>query len=114
MRPFLCSLALVGCFALCRPIRAEDAFYEIPLRELRLTAGSLPSPDNGQRPWVGRTSVNYAFPNALLERGEAFLGNSGNANGQPQNFAAPDTLYARVPATANADVSGQLFLPKSD
>ncbi|MGQ9575935.1 MAG: redoxin family protein [Thermoguttaceae bacterium] len=112
---------------------AEDAYYWVALRDLRLTEGSLPT-ELTQGPW-GRIRNGQAMqPYAVLDvEGEAFVGleeypfsrRSIGATGPAAEPAAGqadakmplalrDPAGIAIRAPGGKDVTGRLYVPKSD
>src|SRR5438876_9757272 len=106
MRRNFCLAAMLALLAVVR-VSANDAYYQIPFSELKITEGTLPVYTNEPRSWVWRDPGEYLFPAATVDRGEAFVGTGAEGNGQARNLGRPDMLYVRVPV--GADVSGQMF-----
>src|SRR5205814_567266 len=110
MRRNFCLAAMLALLVVVR-VSANDAYYQVPFSELKITEGSLPIYTNESR-WTFRASGEYLFPAATVDRGEAFVSAGAEGNGQPRNLGRPDMLCVRAPI--GADVSGQMFLPKPD
>lgn len=107
-------LVLTFCaVAMMTPLlRAADAFYHIPVAELKLTEGALPvadaTSDNARRWQMTQVVQPYA---TIDGGGEAYV--SGNT--QPwerDGTAAGQTISIR--SLAGKEVTGRLFLPKLD
>ncbi len=103
---------------------AEDAYYNVPLGELKITDGELPQPSSrppgarpamGPLPWTWRPDWSYA---TVEGGGEAYVwapGWSGPAGFLPPGTpgsADPRCLAIRAPK--GRDVAGRLFLTNPD
>lgn len=101
MRRFICALVVLVMAAACA--RAEDAFYAVALKDLKITAGRLPEYPGQTAWWLGGLPP-AAHPRAVLnDAGEAFCELRDDGAG---------ILVARAPA--GRDLAGRLFLPRAD
>lgn len=93
---------------------ADDAFYRVPLSDLKLTEGKLSDAeaDEGRPNWRRRGSLTAR---AVLEgEGEVYIEHSDRnfAADTPKLTRAEGVLVARAPA--GRDLAGSLYLPKDD
>ena len=69
-----CVLLAVVVLAVCQSAaRAEDAFYDVPLADLKITAGEMPKADEIDRGWGGFWRLDNA--------GEGYLRDDFSGNG---------------------------------
>lgn len=110
-------ISAVATFALpAARVAADDAFYRVPLADLKLTEGEFPADDLENRydwrTWQRREAMQ---PRALLDgEGEAYLTLDRN-NWQwatPAQVRSEASIAIRAPQ--GRDVTGLLYVPKSD
>jgi len=100
---------------------AGDAFYDIPIREVKLVEGKLPANTNNAVRW-NRYSQAWAMePYIVLDgEGEAYVGQN---EGWPVPFAVTRFDDSRVPnglarvfirAPEGKDLTGRLYVPNGD
>ena len=111
-----CLVVAWASFALlcAHSLRAEDAFYRVPLANLTFTEGSLPAQTNHDRmDWrdlSARTTQSYAV---LDGEGEVYV---GGLTFQPW-MPAPEPYregFLAIRAPADKEISGFLFVSKPD
>jgi hypothetical protein len=112
--PFACLAAIV--IAQMATAAAEDSFYRVPLADLKLTDGEMPSDDEEHRPWRSWERVQALQPYTTLDgEGEAYL---EFQTVRPRWAAPPSVLRSEGAVVARApsgrDVTGCLYLPKAD
>ncbi|MFW6125212.1 MAG: hypothetical protein ACOC46_03615, partial [Pirellulales bacterium] len=103
------ALALIAFGAVI--VRAEDAFYRVPVRELEITSGELPT--RLERPgWARRERAEAMRPRVVLDGdGEAYFG--GNLNRwSPNTWLEQGHVSIRVPE--RDEVTVRLTFPKDD
>src|SRR5688500_16440659 len=89
-------------------LRAEDAFFRVPLSELELAEGQLPA---GER--VYRRNILDSWPRVIVEGGEGYVEQSEAAGGL--GWMPPvDQLSVFVRAPQGKGASGRLFFPNAD
>ncbi len=99
--------------AISAAAQAEDAFFRVPIANLKLTEGTLPESDVDYSSWAMWGWRESLQSRVVLEgEGEAYveLQNGrrfGNGNNDLQNG-----IVVRAPA--GRDIAGYLFLPKKD
>jgi hypothetical protein len=106
------NLLLTFCTVSCSVTLAEDAYYSIPLTSLKLVEGHLPSSFNWSRSaWENaETSQPYAVVDG---EGEVYVGSEAlQPWGSPGRAFQNMTLA--IQAVKGRDVTGRLFVPKSD
>ncbi len=113
---FLRFALALAALAWTAPLAAEDAYYSLPLDRLELTEGSLPKAEGAPdwRYWQRREMMDaYA---TLDGPGEVYVDWERNRpfTAAPVGGAAAERDRIAVRAPADKDVSGRLFLPKSD
>jgi hypothetical protein len=96
---------------------ADDAFYDVPVSDLKITSGQLPKSEDhtGLHPFNLRRIAMH--PRIILEgTGEAYLKVPDNAVWRLRSGDWPDwpTSHVVVRAAAGGDVTGQIVLPGSD
>ena len=97
-------------------LQADDAFYDIPLSELKITDGTLPeveTPDAALRSSAG-FGLPALQPIVILDgAGEAYFGDPRNSWPElsPSDIRTGH-LFVRAPA--GSDVTGRLALPKPE
>lgn len=115
------AFSLVFCLAV--PVgaaRAEDAFYRVPLTELKLTAGKFPDPSKYRSDWRynwrTRQRREAMQPRAVVDgEGEAYFEENNRFNWwwwTPAPLLDEGVLAVRAPA--GHDVTGSLYVPKTD
>jgi hypothetical protein len=91
---------------------AEDAYYRVPLTSLKLTEGQLPT----RQEWTGSAweKAEALQPYAVIDGdGEVYVGGEALQSwGQPGRLFQNMTLAVR--AAKGHNVTGRLFVPKSD
>jgi len=116
-------VVLLGTLALGTGAVAEDAYYNLPIRGLKLTEGTLPG---GPSPtdWRARRRARAMQPRAVLDGpGEVYLsGYQFGLRAPPRRPPAPNTpatppdwrgsILIRAPE--GRDVTGRLFVPNAD
>jgi hypothetical protein len=95
------------------PAQAEDMYFEIPVQELNITEGALPSPNQE----MGRSFQWRMFesmsPAARLEgEGEAWITGNFDYWNWPLSFLENGKIHIRAPK--GIDVTGELRVPRSD
>jgi hypothetical protein len=90
---------------------AEDAYFQLPVSELKLTEGSLPVQG---RSWAGRRwqllPAIQAY--AVLDGpGEVYVQTAGNMPWMPRSAEAA-AIAIRAPR--NTEITGRLFVPQAD
>ncbi len=95
---------------------AEDAYYEVPLRDLQITKGSLPTDSERQANWRSFQRIRAMGPYAVLAgEGEVYF-DFRNRNFSPwtppSELADQATLLVR--AEKGQEVTGRLFFPKDE
>jgi len=103
-------LLLAGLAVLAVAAMAEDAYYDVPLRELTLTEGELPRGGSYDRTALERV------PYAVLDgKGEAYL---HFQQGAWQSWQGPAFLYDNtslaICAPPGGEVTGHLYVPRLD
>ncbi|MCL2648591.1 MAG: hypothetical protein FWD61_16570 [Phycisphaerales bacterium] len=102
---------VMACAGLTTQAIAEDAYYDIPLKDLTLLEGSLPKYHNVKFDW---RLVQPIRPSLSLEQGEAYF--SGTPSGSVSNgYELMDSntrLLVRAPE--GKDITGKLFVPNAD
>lgn len=97
----------------CLTAFAEDAFYSVPLTDLKFDSGTLPAPaeNNDWRNWRTRA---WTQPRAVVTSGQAIV--RGSRRGSAPWSAAVESGDRRllVRAPAGQDVAGTLFVEKTD
>lgn len=90
--------------------RAEDAFYRMPLADLKLTEGKLSDAEGGVEKKRPTFDVRYAMqPRVVLDgQGEAYIEQSDRY--VPQLLRLEGALVASAPT--GRDLTGSLYLPK--
>ncbi len=109
-------VAVIGLLAWSGAARADDAYFEVPLRELKITQGTLPKlgVDDTNGYWRWDTAVrDYLGAYAVLDGpGEIFVTGMQPTYGgfrlDGSDAAAP-TVCLRT--TAASDVAGTLYVP---
>ncbi|MHC4788712.1 MAG: hypothetical protein ACYS8K_05835, partial [Planctomycetota bacterium] len=97
---------LMGVSLLASAAVAQDAYYDVPIAELTLTEGKLPT---GLLPWWGFRA--FEGPRAALDvPGEAFVHGTSPAE-VPLARTGPVEISLAVRAAAGQEVTGYLFLP---
>ena len=98
--------------------QAEDAYYDIPLRDLKLVEGRLPEGPQVNSSWQFYQRQQAMIPYAVLDSdGEAYLtglGSDGNWFSAAQVVGAMGQLHVLFRAPAGKEVQGRLILPKAD
>jgi hypothetical protein len=91
---------------------AKDAYYDVPLRELKLVEGSLPVAAK-IRNWQPYELIQSMRPYATVDgQGEAYV--MGRVPWQPSyDSAAPGTARLLIRAPRGKDVAGRLIVPNS-
>ncbi len=124
MRTLSCWIALLTILALegALPIAsaADDAFYDVPLSELKITSGQLPKRE-------GQAALHQFDPRRIAMRPRVYLDGAGEAYVKLANddfwslrfrnwLEWPDwsMSHVLVRAHANRDIAGQLILPRED
>ena len=119
------AVAVLVVLASGTAVLAEDVYFDVPLRELKITEGKLPenrrdvTPENWRRgarepllPRVVLDGPGEAFPTGLVNPEiQAISAATGAAF--PETGVADARLTACVPK-ADKDVTGRLWLPKPD
>jgi len=106
----ICLIAAVGG---AQAVTAKDAYYDLPLRELRLVEGSLP--DTTKIPnWQRYGLFQMMEPYATIDgQGEAYLTGRG-VWPSPQDSSWLDTARILIRAPQGKDVAGRLVVRNSD
>ncbi len=92
---------------------AEDIFFHLPIASLTFSEGALParSDSSNFRRWQTLPALQ---PYAVLDgEGEVYIGGEGLQPWSPPGRLYENTTIA-IRAAAGKDVSGRLFVPKSD
>ncbi len=103
-------LAVVGVVVATARVKAEDAYFHVMINNLQLTEGELPEskePDWSVW-WRNRNRLAYAV---LDGDGEVYVKYLVRPSGRRQDDLERD-MVVRVPA--KRDVTGRLYLPRSD
>ena len=110
----LCSLTFVVVVCFTSIVRAEDAFFVVPLAELKaVAAGPVPADvqDRGSRWMLSRSAARVAGYVALDGEGESYLTEPGNqwdaTNGADMMGGS---MVVRAPG--GKDVTGRIFIPR--
>lgn len=105
------ALALI--LATAAPALATDAYFSIPVRDLKLVEGALPKPEANPVYWRRYERSRAMEPYAVLDdRGEAYLSGQG-AFGEVWPQREPGlTIHIRAPE--DQEVKGRLVIVKSD
>jgi hypothetical protein len=98
---------------------AKDVYYDIPVRDLKLLDGKLPTP-TGESDWRHYERVRAMNPYAMIDgHGEAYLTGPGATNdywmytpAQPPDTAPPLRLHVR--AREGQEVKGRLVVINAD
>jgi hypothetical protein len=108
------GLALLCVLSLVARVAAEDAYYNVPIQELTLTCGKLPSNEPGRAPGFRWGMIEQLVPRVVLDgSGEAYVeGRSGQVTMGPVDWREGAVLA--IQSTAGKEVTGRLFLPKDD
>src|SRR5208283_2940649 len=104
----LIAFGLSAAFLGANAVSAEDAFYQIPSKELTLTAGAMPSYPNTGGYFMaahGLAAQSYAV---LDGEGEAYVGFSKTAEASPWIAPIGDAMALCVRAPRDKDVTGRL------
>jgi hypothetical protein len=105
----LCMLSLIA-----RVAAAEDAYYEVPIQDLKLTAGKLPTGEPAAMLPLRWSLMQYIEPRVVLDgQGEAYVFSRGG-DMMPRGVNWRDGGTIAIKAAADKDVTGRLFLPKDD
>ncbi|HEX7449315.1 MAG TPA: hypothetical protein VF306_17300 [Pirellulales bacterium] len=106
----------IACFFACgfllaaTAAHAEDAFFRVPIANLKLTEGTLPEADEQISSWANWGRRESFQPRVVLEgEGEAYLERRDDWRGRWDNETGwQDAIVAHAPA--RRDVAGYLFL----
>ncbi|HVX13246.1 MAG TPA: hypothetical protein VHC22_18830 [Pirellulales bacterium] len=112
---FVWFIAPVAASAVAARAVAEDSFYRVPLAELKLIEGELPSQDEYRYDWRARERIEAMQPSVSLDgRGEVYFA----LDSASVRWASPSVLNGEgavaVRAPAGRDVAGSLYVPKAD
>jgi hypothetical protein len=96
---------------------AKDAFYDLPLRELKLTDGSLPVMKEN-RNWRRFEQIRAMRPYATIDgQGEAYVAQrNGSDTPWISSYVTPDLATTRIVIRApeGKDIAGRLVVPNSE
>ena len=92
-------------------VRAEDAFFVVPVRDLQITQGALPPPST-QPLYQHWREARDRKPYAIVDGGEAYF--SGSQGPDWSGAAGNGNLSLCVRAPEGKPVSGKIFMPKPD
>jgi len=100
--------------------RAEDAFYHVPLADLKLTEGKFPEPPEHRDDWQTRQRRQTMPPRAVLDgEGEVYVEFQDDQYywwswywSTPKSLRDEGALAVRAPA--DREVTGSLYVPKTD
>lgn len=92
---------------------AEDAYYDIPIRELKLVEGNLPA---GPKGWRRYDFARVMQPYATVEgQGEAYVSRQGwPVRSRPDNASPLNAARVLIRAPRGKDVTGRFCVPNSD
>lgn len=112
MRYFAHLAAIVVCFCLAGLTRGEDAYFDLPLADVKLDP-ALPEPDPNAdfRNWRMRQAM---LPRVVIEGGEGFLtlGEGMDVVSAATDVTPGARLVLRAPS--NREIKGILFVARSD
>lgn len=94
--------------------RAEDAYYQVPIRELKLTEGKLPEGKESNSTWRRWQVAQFYDPYARVEGGgEVYFASNGDVRvaAQINQF---DNVSLVVRTQAGKDVAGICVFPTAD
>lgn len=108
---FLAGVVLAVALA-----RADDAYFRVPVGEVKLVEGALPKDkDEANISWRARETLR---PYAVLDgRGEAYLTTTDESEGRGNPWRREWSLSSGVlvaRAEAGADLTGWMYLPNAD
>jgi hypothetical protein len=110
------AFPLVFCLAaLGGSARAEDAFYSLPLADLKLTEGKFPDPPEYRYDWRTQQRRQAMQPRAVLDgEGEVYVEWQENRSwwATPASLREQGSIAVRAPA--GREVTGSLYAPKAD
>lgn len=106
-------LSIAGSGAICA-IEAEDAFYDVPLSDLKITAGELPHPSVDEAVVYPDPSLEVMTPRVVLQdEGKAYVHLPNDQLWQMLSGTTDlGTAHILIRAPAGHDVAGLLTLPK--
>jgi len=108
---------IIGLLVWSGAARAEDAYFEIPLRELKITQGTLPkleTDDSQYAYWGGNSAVrDYLGAYAVLDGpGKIYVtGMDASYGGFELSRTRGSAPSVCIRAAAGADVAGTLYVP---
>jgi hypothetical protein len=113
------AFPLVFCFAALEGAAcAEDAFYHVPLTDLKLTEGKYPDPPQYRYDWRTRQRREAMRPRAVLDgEGEVYFEEENQNRSWWWWWAparAPNEGAIAVRAPAGHKITGSLYVPKTD
>ncbi|HEX3358210.1 MAG TPA: hypothetical protein VHS31_14655 [Tepidisphaeraceae bacterium] len=111
MKKALLLLFIVSLIIYPANTLAEDSFFAVPVRDLRITKGTLPPPTTEPTAWNWNLAQEIR-PYAVIDGGEAYV--SGAEGDVWQRAKTGANLVLCVRATAGKAVSGKIYLPRAD
>src|SRR5438874_2282566 len=117
MKICLRSAVILALLAISIMSRAEDAYYSMPLRDLKINEGKLPDYGSPQVNWTLWQRTAAMQPYAVLDGpGEAYIPSQQLAPwiapvpAGLENIANGPTIAVRAPK--GKEVTGRVFMPK--
>lgn len=119
MTASLRAICLLFALGSAGAVLAEDAYYDLPIQEVKLADGSLPVRKESLD-WRAYQRSTQLQPYVIVDGpGEAYLtserdGGSGLPGWDPYRSSTAEPTRIRIRAPQGNDVAGQLVLPNAD
>jgi hypothetical protein len=108
----LVTACIIAAAALAQ---ANDAYYDIPVSELKLVEGKLPGTTDTTTTWRHYERAQAMQPYAIVDGpGEAYLAGSGAAGQYWMQLTEASALHLYIRAPEGQEVKGRLVFAKAD